>query len=197
MKLSSFIKDKSGRSIAFSVLTLFALGYVFYFSARWLPQPSWAVDLIVWLSPSVGGLGRAAQVAKHLGNDPFPAQVLVLYGAFGTIPWTVWFFYLFFRDRQNLSEKIHKNFQRMPTTKRPGRLRIWAAAFFLLIMGCGLYGFWFFPVPKEITWRDFLYFSNSLSSYLFMTCFMYVNSTAIPSSFILIFSTFQSEGFTK
>ena len=194
MTLSSFIKAKRDRSITFSVLTLFALGYIFYFSAHWLLQPAWAIDLIDWLSPSVGSLGCAAHVAKYLGNDPFPAQVVILYGVFGTIPWTLWFFYLFFRDRKDLAERIRKNFQRMPTKNRPDRLRILITVISLLTLGFVLYGFWFLPTPKEITWRDLLFHSSSFGSYMFLTGFMFIGSTAIPSAFILAFSVHQSNG---
>lgn len=194
MNISSFIKDKRDRSITFSALTLFALGYIFYFSAHWLLQPAWAIDFIDWLSPSVGSLGCAAQVAKYLGNDPFPAQVVILYGVFGTIPWTLWFFYLFFRDRKDFSERIRENFRRMPTKNRPGRLRILIAAISSLIMGFVLYGFWFFPTPEEITWRNLHSHSSSFGSYMFLTSIIFIGSTAIPSAFILAFSTLQSKG---
>jgi hypothetical protein len=197
MKLSIFDKDNPNRSIMLSVLVLFGLGYVFYFLARWLPQPQWTYDLMLWLSPSVGGLARAEQVAKHLGNDPFPAQVVILYGAFGSIPWAAWFSYLFWRNKKYLAEEISKKYQGMPTKKRPSQLRIWLTATALLVIGYGLYKFCFFTVLGTPTWRDALFYSNSFSSYLFMTVVMFVVSLAIPAAFILIYSIFKFEGLSK
>ncbi|SFW29582.1 hypothetical protein [Nitrosovibrio sp. Nv17] len=74
------------------LLIFCVLGYVLYFTARWGEPPTWALAGIETLKPVLGALGNAARVS----DVPFPAQVILIYCAFGFPFLTVWAMYRVF-----------------------------------------------------------------------------------------------------
>ncbi|SFW20426.1 hypothetical protein [Nitrosovibrio sp. Nv17] len=69
-----------------SVVTFLGLGYLLYFTARWVEPPMWALAWIDTLKPTLGALGTAARVS----DTPFPAQVVIAYCAFSFLPLMAW-----------------------------------------------------------------------------------------------------------
>ena len=123
--MKMFANDNPWRSVHIAVVLFLITGYVFYFAAYFLPTPQWVTDLMTWAMPTVAALDSAARVAAIKGTDPFPAQVVILYGAWGSILLTVWYVYagvFNVRLQQKLLCDYRDKYRKMPLEKRPSKI---------------------------------------------------------------------------
>lgn len=143
------------------------VGYVLYFMAVIFQPPSWALATIKWFSPTVNALRSAETVAALRGLSPFPAQVVILYCAWGSIALSAWCGYHCFFTKQ-VREPWFRYAEKKMISQGYTRIK-------LVWVGIVTSSFWlFYPTTLFIdsasstSWRAIYFFSSSLSSITFL-----------------------------
>ena len=83
--LSLNTKKVPWRFFNLTAVIFIGIGYLLYFSSLWLSSPLWGQELIDWLVPALGALRSAARVAVEHGEDPYVAQLMIVYGLGGCL----------------------------------------------------------------------------------------------------------------
>jgi len=166
-RMKMFAKNNPWRPIYIACVLFLVIGYLFYFSAYLLPTPQWGRELMIWAMPTVKGLDSAARVGAIRGTDPFPAQVVILYCALGSILLTVWCVCKGSFNERLLQEMLC-NCRKVPREKRPSKFQYFFAGVAALLAGifCLYMAFWF--SASNITWHDFKFHSSSTGSASFL-----------------------------
>ena len=169
--MEMFAKDNPWRSVHIALVLFLITGYVFYFAAYLLPTPQWGRDLMTWAMPTVAALDSAARVAAINGTNPFPAQIMILYGAWGSIVLTVWCVYAGtcnMRLQQKILCNYRNYYRKMPHKKHPSKFGYFLTGVgSLLIAIFSLYvAFWF--TKSTLTWHTFAFHSSNISSVSFL-----------------------------
>jgi len=159
--------------------TVFLLaGYCLYLMAVIFPAPSWALMVIEWSTPTVRALHSAANVAELRGQSPFPAQVVILYCAWGSIVLTAWCVYHCFFTRP-LRESWFRHAERRAIEQKFTRAK-------LITVGLITTSIWlFYPTvlfihsPSSTSWQATNFFSPSFGSITFLLLAGYVNVIAV------------------
>jgi hypothetical protein len=98
--MNIFARDNLWRPVLLACIVFLATGYALYLGALWLPAPRWGRELVAWCMPVVKALDSAERVGIISGRDPFPAQVVILYCALGSILLIAWCLFWFGYSRQ-------------------------------------------------------------------------------------------------
>ncbi|MEQ1525174.1 MAG: hypothetical protein ABL911_00295 [Gallionella sp.] len=166
------------------------LGYSFYFIARVQQEPPlWAITFIDHLKPTM----KAMNVAARLSDNPFPAQVAILYVAVSTIPLTAYFLYLTFFVKE-IRQETYKFFCEK-VRQRGGftggkRLKLVANGVFVLVIST-----WIFPSflliedPTSTSRIAANFFSNSIYSVGLLLLGSAVAATCFTTSIATISAT--------
>lgn len=133
------------------------IGYMLYFYALAIPEPPvWATDWIQQLASIVKALKTAARVSTH----PFPAQVIILYCAFGSILLTGYFTCRLY----SMKDVLERGRQRYAESGM-SKARIFFTGVICLACAIGFYPtILFVSDPRYIDWRDISIFSPSFMS---------------------------------
>ena len=189
--MKMFAKDNPWRSVYLALALFLITGYVFYFAAYLLPTPQWGRDLMTWAMPTVAALDSAARVAAIKGTDPFPAQVVILYCAWGSILLTVWYVYAGTcnaRLQRKLLCHYRNQYREMPHEKRPSKLGFFLRGVVLLLAAIFIPYVFFWLSTKTLMWQNFTFHSSSIISVsflLYMVAFAPFCVVVSPSMFYL------------
>lgn len=179
-----------------SLIAVIVVGGVLYLAARYFPQPQWVYDFFKWLSPVIVGITTAERVAIYFGHPVFPAQMIIFYGAFGSIAWAVWFFYLFWKIRDSMAKHLSQYRQELLVSKKPSFLGFSIGTVFAGVLSFLGYRVAFFSEPPIfLTWRHESLFSGGLSSFSFAMFVIAFFSIVVPYVFIFIFLFLKTKGF--
>ena len=126
---------------------------------------------MMWAMPTVQALDSAARVGAIKGTDPFPAQVVILYCAWGAILLTLWYVYAGTCNAR-LQRKIlcdHRSkYQKIPHKKRPSRILFFLAGVVLLIAAVFILYVTLWFTVTNLVWQNFQFHSSSISSVSFL-----------------------------
>lgn len=157
------------------------LGYVLYFIAGVLHEPPMRVSTFIeYLKPTI----KALDTAAHLSENPFPAQVVILYAPVSAVLLAAYFIYCTFfvkKIRQELYKHLCERMQLLGVTPKQ-RLKLAGNGIFVLIISLSL-----FPMglliqdPDNISWRAAGFFSTSV----FSVGFLLLTSGVVALGFIL------------
>lgn len=188
MKRMSMLNDVSNpwRPILLACAVFLFAGYCLYLMAVIFPAPLWALMVIEWFMPIVRSLHSAANVAALHGQSPFPAQVVILYCAWGSIVLTVWCVYHCFFTRP-LRESWFRHAEKKAIEQGVSRAK-------LITVGLATTSIWlFYPTvlfihsPSSTSWQAIKFFSSSLGSITFLLLAGYVNVIAVMGLLPLYF----------
>lgn len=194
--MNTFLKNNPWRPIWIACILFIALGYGLYFIASMAPTPEWGRELIEYLAGSVKALDTAAQVAALKGNDPFPAQIVILYCAIGSILFAGWCLYAGAVDNRMLEELV-LNYKAMPSKSRPSKFRLFVAS--STAAGVTFLG-WvilFLLNSKTISWRDAAFYSASVHSTTFLIACCVIFAISIPVAYTCLHLAFSKNSKTQ
>lgn len=177
-------KDNPDRPIWLVCIVFAVLGYALYFAALLLPTPEWGRELIEYFATSVKALDTAERVATLKGNDPFSAQVVILYCAWGSVVLTGWGLYAWAFNKQ-VRQASWLRYQALPSNKRPSQLRIFIAVFTLIIAVVPCWYIFFLSGGLSNTWRDAAMFSSSMHSATFLIASSATLALFIPCAIVM------------
>jgi hypothetical protein len=140
---------------------------------------------MVYFSPIVKSLNSVTRVNLLIGKDPFPAQVVVLYCAWGKIVFGVWNLYwgIF---KEILREEIIGKMQELLSDKKEKYTRtklvltgLLAAIMMVFLLGYVL--FWTYFPDTTIDWREISFYSSGIGS----VTFILICSVTLATTFYL------------
>lgn len=183
-----FEKTSPWRPLVLVWMAYLIIGYTLFFMSVSMPYPSWRGTFIDYFSPMIKALNTAEKVALINGNDPFPAQLMIIYSAYGSILISVVGFILtvFLKDILNyyLMHIIKKNI---------APLKFFFAGLVGILIAIFLYPRMLFVLdPQMITRRNFHFYSSNFISATFLliygiwcSAFTALGICAIYSSFLM------------
>lgn len=139
-----------------------ALGYALYFAALSVEPPVLVLGWIEDMKPFVKGLRTASRVAVLRNETAFPAQIVILYCAFGTIllaAWAVWYSTAVQFRARAITAFAAGGYSRFRYALS-GVMFLAIPALFMLLL--------FSVDAKVISWRDHVIYSSSLQSASFL-----------------------------
>ncbi len=161
--MNIFARDNLWRPVLLACIVFLVTGYALYLGALWLPPPQWGRELMAWCMPAVKALDSAERVGIISGRDPFPAQVVILYCALGSILLIAWCLFCFGYSHQAREMSLMPY---LDQDKNGAVFRIeWlfcGVAGGMLFTFC-LYVFFWFSAPR-ITWHDHTFHAPTLSA---------------------------------
>lgn len=162
----------------YGLVAFLITGYLLYYAAQAVTPPKWAVMTINMLKPTLKALSTAARISE----TPFPAQVVIVYCAVGSVTLTAWLTYWLFIIEESREICRHKalaqNISRM-------KLSLTAATMPLLLL---LFIWLLVDEPTHIDWRDVSYFSPRLSSVTLLLVTYVTASLTIPATLCTLWS---------
>ncbi|HEY8095332.1 MAG TPA: hypothetical protein VIE65_04455 [Methylobacter sp.] len=152
----------------FAALSIFIVGgYVLYLSALLLPSPLWAVNTIEWFKPIVKSLQTAASVGLLHQENPFPAQVVILYCALATIVLILFCSYWLSFHRE-VYEVTLANYENKPSKEKASKRKLLVTGVIGPLM-FSLMLYWAFWAGREsIDWRTIAFYSSNIGSATFL-----------------------------
>ena len=182
-----FSRANPWRPIYSGLILFLVIGYSLFFLAYFFPTPQWGKALMVYFAPIVKGLNYATRVSALKGEDPFPAQVVILYCAWGSIVLTIWNLYWgIFKSalREELIEKAGK----LMTDERYkySRARVVLTGLFMPIFVALLLGylFWSFSPESSIIWREISIYSSRIGP----VTFLFMMALTLPETLFMFIS---------
>ncbi|EJM98408.1 hypothetical protein [Herbaspirillum sp. YR522] len=187
-------KSRPWRPIYMGALAFAGIGYGLFFAAYFLPTPQWGRELVTWAMPFMGGLRSAQEVGALMRADPFPAQVVVLYCAWGTFVMAIWFAGWSW-GWPALRLKILCGYKANMKPKDRTKARLIFMTFFGLPLTTMLLGFFWASPCSSCLWSVQIY-SAKISSITFLLLQPLLVSCALsatPFFFYMTFSNFLNQ----
>lgn len=188
-----FGKISPWRPLVLSGMAYLIVGYILFFMSVSMPHPSWRGTFIDYFFPMIRALNTAEKVALINGNDPFPAQLMIIYSDYGSIFLSFVGLYnmVFLKDIRNYClEQIPK--------KNVTRFKLFFSGFFSILMSIFLYpGMLFSLDVKEISTNNIFHYSSSLVSATRLLFFGLAPSILISFGICAIYYSFFGKNFNK
>lgn len=179
-----FSRDNPWRLIYLGLILFLVIGYSLFFLAYFFSTPEWGKALMAYFAPIVKRLNNAARVSALTGGDPFPAQVVILYCAWGSIVLTIWNLYwgIF---KSALREAAIEKFHALLTDKKHKCTRTKLVLYGLLmpvfLVFLGYVAFWSFSPDTTIDWREISFYSSRIGS----VTFLFLSSLTLATTFFM------------
>jgi len=166
--LSLNTKKVPWRFFNLTAVIFIGIGYLLYFSSLWLSSPLWGQELIDWLVPALGALRSAARVAVEHGEDPYVAQLMIVYGLGGCLVLPLIFCLHIYASAKRRGQWLSDMAAYNANNRKLGRVRLFFIGFALTLLAPSYVAFWFLDTTtKSIGWKAMHLYSGSFGSVTF------------------------------